>query len=111
MAKTARTYSNRTLQAIRVLATQIQLARKQHRWTEAELAERAGASRSTIRMIEDGNPATGLGLYFEVATLLGISLYDADSQKLTDIQHTLDLKLALLPSRIDKHRGEVFDDF
>lgn len=111
MAKSTRTYSSRTLQSIKIFALQIQAARKQQGWSEAELAERAGTTRPTIRQIEKGNPATSLGLYFEVATLLGIPLYDADSQKLTGIQNNLELQIALLPKRIDKDRGEVFDDF
>lgn len=111
MAKTTRTYSNRTLQAVNVFAKQIQLSRKQHRWSEAELAERAGISRSTIRMIEGGNPATSLGLFFEVATLLGIPLYSGDEQNLKAIRKNLDLQLALLPERIDKEKGDVFDEF
>jgi transcriptional regulator with XRE-family HTH domain len=111
MAKTSRTYSKQTLQAIKVFATQIKVSRKKHRWSVAELAERAGSTRPTIRRIEQGSPASELGLYFEVATLLGIPLFDADSQKLTAIQDNLNLQLAVLPKRIDKDRGEVFDDF
>lgn len=96
---------------MRLLASQIQLARKEQRWSEAELAERAGVSRSTIRGIENGNPATAIGLYFEVATLLGVPLFESDGRKLADAQERLDLRLALLPKRIDRDREEVFDDF
>ena len=111
MAKKSRTYSNQTLQAINVLASQIKIARKKHHWSEAELAERAGTTRPTIRRIEQGSPASELGLYFEVAILLGISLFDSDSQGLAAIQDNLNLQLAVLPKRIDADRSEVFDDF
>ena len=111
MAKTSHTYSKQTLQAIKVFATQIKVARKKQRWSEAELAERAGTTRPTIRRIEQGSPTSGLGLYFEIATLLGIPLFDTDSQKLTAIQDNLNLQLAVLPKRIDTDRREVFDDF
>jgi transcriptional regulator with XRE-family HTH domain len=111
MGRNKRTYSKRTQQAINVFATQIKVARKKQQWSEAELAERAGTSRPTIRKIEQGNPATELGLYFEIAGLLGIPLFDDDEQRLTTLQNTLDLQLALLPKRIDIDTKEVFDDF
>lgn len=106
-----RTYSRYALQAMQVFAGLIKTARKKHRWTEAELAERAGISHLTVRKIEQGNPGTELGLYFEVATLLGIPLFAPDGDKLTAIAHQLDLHLALLPKRIDKQSAEVFDEF
>lgn len=111
MAKTRRIYSNQTLQALKAFASQIKLARKKHRWSEAELAERAGTSRPTIRGIEEGNPGTAIGLYFEIATLLGIPLFGEDSESLKTIQKNLDMELALLPKRIDKESREVFDEF
>jgi transcriptional regulator with XRE-family HTH domain len=111
MSKKTRNYSSYTEKAIKVFASQIKAARKKQRWSEAELAERAGTSRPTIRKIEQGNPTTELGLYFEAASLLGIPLFGADKQKLTSIQEKLDLQLALLPKRIDKDTEDVFDDF
>ena len=111
MAKVTRTYSNRTLQAMKIFASQIRLARKEHRWSIAELAERVGTTRPTIAQIELGNPATGLGLYFEAANILGIPLFEADEHEMTAIQKKLDMALSLLPRRIDKDRDEVFDDF
>lgn len=106
-----RNYSRHATQAMRIFADLIKAARKKQRWSEAELAERAGISRLTVRKIEQGNPGTELGLYFEIAALLGIPLFDADSRKLTAIAHELDMQLALLPKRIDKESGEVFDAF
>lgn len=111
MAKLKRNYSSRTMHALKIFALQIQVARKQHGWSEAELAERVGASRPTIRQIEQGNPATGLGLYFEVATLLGLPLFAEDEAALKSSEDRLGLQLALLPKRISKDEGEVFDDF
>ncbi|MES9905003.1 MAG: helix-turn-helix transcriptional regulator [Sedimenticola sp.] len=111
MAKVTRTYSNRTLQAIKIFASQIRIARKKHHWSVAELAERVGTTRPTIQQIEQGNPATGLGLYFEAANILGILLFEANEHQMTVIQKNLDMSLSLLPKRIDKDRSEVFDDF
>ncbi|MCP5347371.1 MAG: helix-turn-helix transcriptional regulator [Gammaproteobacteria bacterium] len=111
MPKTSRIYSNHTLQALKVFASQIKLARKNHRWSEEELAERAGTSRSTLRRVEKGEPSAEIGLYFEIATLLGIPLFGEDSKSLRTVQKNLDMELALLPKRIDKESKEVFDEF
>lgn len=111
MAKLKRAYSSRTMQAVKVFALQIQVARKQHGWSEAELAERAGITRPTIRQIEQGNPATGIGLYFEVATLLGIHLFAEEEAELKSHEDRLNLQRALLPKRITRDKEDVFDDF
>ena len=106
-----RVYSSATRQALKLFASQIRVARKKRNWSEAELAKRAGTTRPTIRKIEQGNPGTEIGLYFEVATLLGIFLYTPNSMRLVQEQQKLDLELSLLPKRIDQDDDEVFDDF
>ena len=111
MSKTSRIYSENTLQAIKLFASLIKRARKKHGWSVAELAERAGTSRSTMRRVEEGSAVTELGLYFEIANLLGIPLFSVENHEMTGIQERLDLELALLPKRIDSKIGEVFDDF
>ena len=42
MSKKARIYSKSTLQALKLFASLIKVARKKHGWSETELAERAG---------------------------------------------------------------------
>lgn len=103
-----RTYSKYTLEAINLLAAQIKLGRKERGWTEEETAERAGISRTTLRKIEQGDPGCALGLVFEVATLVGIKLFDDPVPIRTQLQHVED-KIALLPQRI--RIPEVDDDF
>ncbi len=44
-----RIYSSYTREAASLLGKQIRLGRKQRKWTEQELAERAGLSRATLR--------------------------------------------------------------
>ena len=111
MRKKTRIYSKSTLQALKLFASLIKVARKKHGWSEAELAERAGTTRPTIRKIEQASPVSEIGLYFEVAYLLGIPLLSSDSVEMTAIQDKLDLQLAVLPKRIDRAPSEVFDDF
>jgi transcriptional regulator with XRE-family HTH domain len=111
MGKKLRTYSDNTLRAIKLLASLIKAARKRKGWNETDLAERCGATRPTIRKIEQGSPATEIGLYFEVANILGISLFTEDPHELTAIQERVNLELSVLPQRIRKDTKDVFDDF
>ena len=111
MGKKLRTYSDNTLRAITLLASLIKAARKRKGWSETDLAERCGATRPTIRKIEQGSPATEIGLYFEVANILGIPLFTEDTRELAAIQERVNLELSILPQRIRKDSKEVFDDF
>jgi len=111
MGKRTRTYSNRTLLTVDLLAKLIQSARKRKGWSESELAERCGATRPTIRKIEQGNPSSEIGLYFEIAAILDIPLFSDDPGQLRSLNKKLDLELSLLPQRIRKGIEEVIDDF
>jgi transcriptional regulator with XRE-family HTH domain len=110
MTKRNRVYSSYTKQSMSVFSDLIQVARKSMKWSEVELAERAGISRATVRKIEKGNPGTELGLYFEVATLLGVPLLNSDNA-MKNASRELDLRLALLPKRVSSASIELFDDF
>jgi len=111
MGKKIRSYSDVTLYAIDLLAKMIQSARKRRGWSESELAERCGATRPTIRRIEQGNPATEIGLYFEIANILDIPLFSDDPKQLRSLNEKLDLEISVLPQRIRKGTEDVFDDF
>lgn len=106
-----RIYSQYTQQAATLLGQQIRLGRKQRRWTESNLAERAGISRATLQKIENGDLSCAIGLVFEVAALVGIPLFESDNLPLNrQISHTQD-KIALLPKRIRASTPAFFDDF
>ena len=111
MGKKSRTYSNQTSAALKLLASLIKTARKRKGWSESELAERCNTTRATVRKVEQGNPSTAIGLYFEAASLLGIPLIAEDSGKLSELQHRVNLELSVLPQRVRKGSEEVFDDF
>ncbi|MBP2198915.1 helix-turn-helix domain-containing protein [Pantoea cypripedii] len=106
-----RAYSRYTQEALYLLAAMIRLERKTQKMTETELAERAGISRSMLQRIEKADPKCELGMVFEVAALLGIRLFDADSNKLVSTRKQAEDKLSLLPQRIRKQTKETFDDF
>ena len=50
----------------------IKLARKRRKLTTVQVAERANISRSTLYLIESGNPSVAMGGYFNVLRVLGL---------------------------------------
>jgi len=110
MAK-LRTYSKYALDAALLLGQQIRLARKKRRWSEANLAERAGISRATLQKIEAGEMTPAIGLVFEVATLAGVPLFEQDIQRLETSIDLTQSKIALLPKRIRIQTKVADDDF
>lgn len=111
MAARTRTYSLLTTEALTLLGKQVRLARKQRRMSEADLAARVGIARSTLQLIEKGDPRVEIGLAFEAATIAGVSLFVPEGASVTAQSERLDDKLALLPRSIRRPRKEVNDDF
>ncbi len=111
MASRTRTYSRHSAQALRLLGKQVRLARKRRGMSEAALAERVGIARSTLQLIEKGDPKVEIGLVFEAAVLAGVDLFAPEATSLAPQIERIDDKLALLPQSIRKPRGEVKDDF
>ena len=71
----------------------IKLARKRRKFTTIQVAERAGIDRSTLYEIENGNPSTSLGAYFNTLRVLGLqddflklAADDEYGRKLQDLQ-------------------------
>lgn len=50
----------------------IKIARKRRKLTTIQVAERADISRSTLYLIESGNPSVAMGAYFNVLRVLGL---------------------------------------
>lgn len=110
MAK-LRTYSQYAHDAAFLLGQQIKLARKKRKWSESNLAERAGISRTTLQKIEAGEMSPAIGLVFEVATLVGVCLFENDNGRLKTGIELTENKLALLPKRIREQTKVADDDF
>ncbi len=110
MAK-QRVYTKQAQEAALLLGKQIKLCRKQKRWSGQNLAERAGISRATLQKIERGEMTCVIGLVFEVASLVGVNLFEQESIPLTmRIDQTND-KIALLSKRIKSQTRVADDDF
>lgn len=94
-----------------MLGVEVTARRKERRWTEAELAERAGISRTTLRKVEHGDTSVAIGIVFDVATLVGVVLFHDTAAQVARDRAVVEQRLALLPDRIRVRTKEVFDDF
>lgn len=109
---TGRPYTKSTLEAAKLLGLQIRLARKKRRMSETELAERAHIARSTLQKIEKGDPSINIGLAFEAAIVVGVSLFNAENPKaLRDQTQAANEKLTLLSHKPGRSTRELKDDF
>lgn len=100
-------------EAVRVLGLQIAAGRRRLRRTQADLAERAGVSRETVSRVENGDPRVAVGTVLELATLVGLPLFDQDTAAGTrQLAGQLEGRVALLGQRVrEPRRPEVDDDF
>jgi len=106
-----RVYSQYSKSAAQLLGKAIQLGRKERRFTAQELANRAGITRVTLASIEKGDMRCEIGLVFEVASLVGIRLFDADETGIKMGINQINDKIALLPKSVYPTSKVVIDDF
>jgi len=112
MAKhTTGTYSRITRHAATLLGKQIRIARKGRKMTTQDLSDRAGISRGLLQRIEKGNLKCQIGAVFEVATIVGLKLFDADESSMIASIKQADDKIALLPKHIHPSKKIADDDF
>jgi transcriptional regulator with XRE-family HTH domain len=106
-----RSYSRHALEALKLLGQSIRVARIQRHLTSAELAERIGISRTSLHRIERGDPRSAIGPIFEAATIVGVTLFEAEPGRLAgDLARTGE-KLALLPKKVRPPKIVVDDEF
>jgi len=60
------------LRILEQLGENIRLARKRRKLTAIQVAERAGIVRSTLYLIEKGNPGVAMGAYFNVLRVMNL---------------------------------------
>lgn len=93
--------------ALVVLGQQIRLARTARGMTVAQLASTAGISPTTLGAIERGNPASSIGIVFNLATMVGVPLFGVDDpSELIALRRRGEERLALLPARVDPPRKD-----
>jgi transcriptional regulator with XRE-family HTH domain len=106
-----RTYSRYSLAALTLLGKLIRAARIQRKLTTQKVAERASISRGMLQRIEKGDMKCEIGAVFEVATIVGVKLFEADDKMLRKHLHQTEDKLMLLPKSIRNKTRGLRDDF
>jgi transcriptional regulator with XRE-family HTH domain len=106
-----RTYSLYSQEAFNLLSKLIRTARIGQKLTVQEIANRAGVSRGLVQRIEKGDPKCEIGTVFEVATIVGVTLFETDQSALQKHTRQVEEKLALLPKSVRKQTKDVDDDF
>lgn len=92
--------------ALRVLGSQIRIARTQRGWTQAHLGGVAGASARTISMIERGDASVAVGNVMNAAVAAGVPLFQVDNpDELARIRHRGEEIVALIPKRVVQKKG------
>ena len=104
-------YSRYAEQALHLMADTIRIARTEQRISQAELAARAGISRSLLARVERGEPGCAIGTVFELAAILKVPLFGLDEKGLALEAHRAADRLALLPGAVHNRRAMVDDDF
>jgi len=95
--KKNRTYSKYSSEAAILLGSQIKLGRKQLNWSETEL--------------EKGDMTCAIGLFFEVASLVRIPLFETEATSIETHINRINDKIALLPKATHQPNKPVDDDF
>ncbi len=112
MSKSAkRTYSAYSTDAMHLLGATIRAERKTKKMSELELAERASVARNVVQRVEKGDMTCGVGIVFEIAHIVGISLFDAGPSRLASHIKQVEDKLILLPKATHKKTKVINDDF
>ena len=106
-----RKFSRYAEEAAFLLGQQIKLTRKSRKWSLANLAERAGITRNTLSKIENGDMRPAIGLVLEVATIVGVSLFEQEDRNLSSKVELVESKIKLLPKRIREQKRVIKDDF
>lgn len=104
-------YGRYTREAIVLLGRLVAVGRRQKRMTAANLSERVGISRGTLQRLERGDPKVEIGVFFEAAAVVGVTLFETDLKGLAGhVEHTED-RLIILPKYVRESAAEVDDDF
>lgn len=112
MSKPAnRSYSRHGQEAVALLGHMIGNARREQGLTIAEVAERAGVSRGLVHRVEHGDMGCAIGAVFEIATIVGVRLFDVEPAALQHRLATTRDRLALLPRAVRARGKAVKDDF
>ena len=111
MSRKIRPHSHYAQEAAILLGQMIRRARIERSMTAEELAERAGISRGLLRRIENGDLSCTLGAVFEVASIAGVRLFEADETAMRNTLGANTAVMALIPKAVRIPRVIPDDNF
>jgi transcriptional regulator with XRE-family HTH domain len=111
VSKIQRPLSPNAADAVAHLGRLIRKARIERKLKAVDVTDRAGISRGLLRRIETGDPGCTIGAVFEVATIVGVRLFDTDQTALSKAAETNREIMALLPKSVRNSRIVADDDF
>jgi ribosome-binding protein aMBF1 (putative translation factor) len=92
--------------ALRNLGQDISAARRMRRFSQGELAQRIGASLSTVRRMEDGYPGTALHTFLRTLQVLGRLEDLVNVMSLENDDLGMELMREQLPQRVRARGGK-----
>ena len=98
-------------EALQLLAGSIKTAHLERHISMQNIAERAGISRDLLYRIDRRDPSCSIGLVFDIATLVFVTLFHRNYDDLIVKNKMVDDKLAFLPRRSGRVTVEMDDDF
>ncbi|NOH72503.1 helix-turn-helix transcriptional regulator [Vibrio pectenicida] len=111
MSTQNRHYSKQTEAALQHFANLLSIARKERKMTIKELTDKLQVSRTTTGKLMSGDPAVGIGLYFEAARILRVDLFDQDPSRLEIKKRSSEKMEKLLPRRVRNQKVKINNDF
>ncbi|WED21977.1 helix-turn-helix domain-containing protein [Vibrio sp. JC009] len=111
MSKTNYSFSKQTMVALEHFSGLLSVARKNKSMTVVELSDKLGVSRTTATSMLKGSPTVNIGLYFEAARILGVSLFDQEPSRLEVSKRKTQQVESLLPKRVRVKKRELDNDF
>lgn len=106
-----RGYYSYAQEAAELLGNLIRGARVEKGLTIAAVAERACFSRVLVHRIESGDLGCSIGAVFEVASILGVPLFEAEPATLRRHLSQARDKLTLLPQAVRQSTRPLKDEF
>lgn len=104
-------YSRYSREAVCLLGKLIRRYRIEQGITVQALADRAGISRGLVQRIERGDMGCAIGSVFEVAAIVGVSLFDPSLSGIKTHVAEVDNMLRLLSRSVRPSSADVRDDF
>jgi transcriptional regulator with XRE-family HTH domain len=111
LVKKERAYPETVRDAARLLGALVREGRIDRRWTVSELADRGGISKNTVTKVEHGDPSVALGTAFDLAVLVGVSLFYEDRSRLRGESRAARERVALIGQRVRSAREVPDYDF